>query len=128
MLLRRSEVTKVRAVLSRIRGSKYQPSCSTCGSTAASNAVAPAGGCIVFVSVIAAEASPQANAPATHRRFSKSGLSEKNLVILIPMTAERKFPTMILRGWARGDSIVLYSKIAAAPCYVSAISLSIQCT
>ena len=46
----------------------------------------------------------------------------------MPMTAERKFPMIILRGWARGDSIVLYSKIAAAPCYVSAISLSIQYT
>ena len=115
MLFRRSDVTKVRAVLSRTRGSKYQPSCSTCGSTAASNAVAPAGGCIVFVRVMAAEANPQANAPATHRKFSKFELSEKSSVILTPMTAERKCPIMILRGWARGDSMVLYSKIAAAP-------------
>ncbi len=115
MLLRRSDVINVRAVLSRTRGSKYQPSCSTCGSTAASNAVAPAGGCIVFVRVIAAEARPQANAPATHRKFSKLGLTEKSLVILIPMTAERKCPIIVLRGWARGDSMVLYSKIAAAP-------------
>ena len=128
MLLIKSDVTNMRAVLSSTRGSKYQPSGSTCGSTAASNAVAPAGGCIVFVRVMAAEASPQANAPATHRRFSKLGLSVKSLATLIPITAERKCPIIILRGWASGDWMVLYSRIAAAPCLVSAIGLLFQST
>lgn len=115
MLLRSSDVTRRRAVLSSTRGSRYQPSCPISESTAASSAVAPAGGCIVFVRVIAAEASPQANAPATHRRFSKFGLSEKSLVTLIPMKAERKCPIIVLRGWEKGDPMALYSNIAAAP-------------
>ena len=108
-------MTRIRAVLSSTRGSRYQPSCPIFESTAASSAVAPAGGCIVFVRVMAAEASPQANGPATHRRLSKFELSEKSLVTLIPMKAERKCPMTVLRGWEKGDPMALYSKIAAAP-------------
>lgn len=102
-------------MLSSTRGSRYQPSCPIVVSTAARSAVAPAGGCIVLVRVMAADASPQANAPATHRRFSKFELSEKSLVTLIPMKAERICPRMVLRGWEKGDPMALYSKIAAAP-------------
>ncbi len=96
-------------------GSRYHPRCETTGSTAARRAVAPAGGWTVFVKVMAADASPHAIAPATHRRLSKWGLNLKSLVIVTPTTAEMKCPTMEFRGWARGDSIVLYSRMAAAP-------------
>ena len=62
-----------------------------------------------------AEARPQDRAPASQRRESKCGERLKSLVVITPTRAERKWPRTELRGWARGDSIVLYSSMAAAP-------------
>ena len=107
-------------------GNKYQPSCCTCGSMAARSAVAPAGGCIVLVSAMAADANPHVKAPASHRKSSKSEFSKKSLVTPTPMRAERKCPAMEFRGWARGDSIVLNSRIAAAPC-VKSVRIFVNC-
>lgn len=115
MLLISRLTTRVRAALRMTKGSRNQPSCSTCGSMAASSAVAPAGGYTVFVMVIKAEARPHARAPASHRRFSKSDLREKSFVMPTPTRAAKKCPIIVFRGWARGDSMVLNSSIAAAP-------------
>lgn len=37
------------------------------------------------------------------------------MVMATAITAEKKWPKMRFRGWARGDSMVLYSRMAAAP-------------
>lgn len=116
MLLMTSDVISTKVALSSTKGSRYHPRLSTCVSTAASKAVAPAGGYTVFVTVIAADATPHANAPASHLRFSKSALSLKSFVMPMPTTADITCPIIAFRGWARGDSIVLNSKMAAAPC------------
>ena len=105
----------VRTELRRISGNKYQPRCETEESATARRAVAPAGGCIVFVSTMTAEARPTERAPASHCKPSKLGLNSNNLLTQTPMTAERKCPIMELRGCANGLSIVLYSRMAAAP-------------
>ena len=80
---------------------------------------------MVFVTVIRAEATPQAIAPAIHRILWKREFNMKSLVIPTPERAERKWPIMRLRGWARGDSMALYSRIATAPyiVYESALIL-----
>lgn len=83
---------------------------------AASSAVAPAGGWTVLVKPMKAEARPTARAPATHRKFSKLEFNRNSLVMLTPIIAEKSWPRMMLRGCANGDSIALYSRIAAAPC------------
>ena len=116
ILLMTSDVINVKIALSSTSGSRYQPRRSTCGSAAASKAVAPDGGYTVFVIVIAADATPHARAPASHLRSSKSALSLKSFVMPTPTAADIMCPTIAFRGWANGDSIVLNSKIAAAPC------------
>ena len=115
MLLISKDDTRVRIALSSTNGSRYHPSCDNVGSTAASSAVAPAGGYTVSVNVIAAEASPHDRAPASQRRFSKFELSMKSFVTQTPTRAERKWPNKPLRGWAKGDEMKLYSRMAAAP-------------
>ena len=116
ILLMTSDIINVKIVLSSTNGSRYHPRRSTCGSTAASKAVAPAGGYTVFVTVIIADANPHVRAPASHLRFSKSALSLKSFVMPTPTVADMMCPMIAFRGWASGDSIVLNSKIAAAPC------------
>jgi len=69
----------------------------------------------VLVKLMNADARPTDRAPATQRRFSKSGFRWKSFVIPTPMIAENTWPRIALRGWASGESIVLYSRIAAAP-------------
>ena len=116
ILLMTSDVISVKVPLSNTSGNRYHPRRSTCGSTAASKAVAPDGGYTVFVTVIAADANPHARAPASHLRSSKSALSLKSFVMPTPRAADITCPTIAFRGWASGDSIVLNSRIAAAPC------------
>ena len=41
----------------------------------------------------------------------------------MPIKAERSWPKMALRGWERGESMVWYSSIAAAPCVLSVPNL-----
>ena len=115
ILLMIRDIINVKIALSSTSGSRYHPRRSTWGSTAASKAVAPDGGYTVFVIVIAADADPHARAPASHLRSSKSALSLKSFVMPTPTAADIVCPTIAFRGWASGDSIVLNSKIAAAP-------------
>ena len=96
-------------------GIKSHPSDVIVGSVAQSSAVAPAGGCTVFVMPITADATPTESAPATHRSDSKCGERWNSLVMLMPMVAEKIWPNRVLRGCARGESIVWYSRIAVAP-------------
>lgn len=63
MFLTTSDVIDVKAVLSSTSDGRYHPRWSTCGSTAASKAVAPV--YTVFVTVIKADASPDARVPAS---------------------------------------------------------------
>ncbi len=98
MLLTISETTSVRPVLKATSGRRYHPRRSTWGSTAANSAVAPAGGYIVFVTVIEADARPQARAPAIHRKFSKLGLRLKSFVTPMPTRAARICPMNAFRG------------------------------
>ena len=80
----------MRMELRRTRGSRYHPNCSTCGSTDASNAVAPPGGYTVCVRDMSAEADPHDIAPESQRTLSKEELSLKSFVTMMPVTAERK--------------------------------------
>ena len=77
--------------------------------------MAPAGGWTVLVIPMKADDSPTASAPAIQRRFSKLELDWKSFVMPTPIMVEKSCPKMTLRGCARGESIVLYSRIAAAP-------------
>lgn len=80
----------------------------TCVLTAASNAVAPAGGCVVFVSCMATIATEADSDPASHRKESKRacvGRRPKSLVMQRPSNALMKCPPMRARGCARGDSM-----------------------
>lgn len=70
---------------------------------------------MVFVNPINAEDIPTASAPPTHLMFSKLGFRAKSLVMETPIIEEKSWPRMTLRGWERGESIVLYSRIADAP-------------
>ena len=115
ILFKSSDVSRVKVVESSTSGRRYQPSCCTVGSMAASSAVAPAGGYIVFVKVMTPEAAPHARPPASHLRSSKLSLRVNSLVMPIPTAVARRCPMTVLRGCARGDSMVLYSRIAAAP-------------
>lgn len=117
MLLMRSADVSMRMHPNRVSASSHHPSSVMMESVAASNAVAPAGGCTVFVMLINTLAKPTERAPASHLSFSNSeaGRREKSLVMQIPVRAARMCPRMRLRGWASGDSMVLYSRIAAAP-------------
>jgi len=66
---------------------------------------------------------PHAIPAAGHRMSSKFGLSMKSLTtptaVAVPMT----WPNIVFLGCANGDSIVLYSKTAAAPCTSVSIAL-----
>lgn len=64
---------------------------------------------------MSAEARPTDKAPAIQRRDSKCGDNAKSFVMPTPIMAEKNWPPMILRGWASGESIVLYSRTAEAP-------------
>ena len=107
-------------------GNRYQPRLSTVGSTAARRAVAPAGGYIDFVRVMTAEAAPTERAPASHRKEEKCGERCRSLVVDMPVRAARMWPRMVLRGCARGDSMVLYSRIAAAPYFGRRVSGAVE--
>jgi len=107
--------TKINKALRNTMGRKYHPRAEMVGSVAASRAVAPAGGYTALANTIAAEASPQARAPASHRSSSKLLLSMKSLVMQTPTKAARTCPSTLFRGWASGDSMKLYSNTAAAP-------------
>ena len=96
-------------------GIMSHPSDVIVGSVAQRSAVAPAGGCTVFVMPITADATPTESAPATHRSDSKCGERWNSLVMLMPMVAEKIWPNRVLRGCARGESIVWYSRMAVAP-------------
>ena len=98
ILLMTSDVINVRVPLSNTSGNRYHPRRSTCGSTAASKAVAPDGGYTVFVTVIAADANPHARAPASHLRSSKSALSLKSFVMPTPTAADIMCPMIAFRG------------------------------
>ena len=115
MLLNIRDVARVMTELKSTSGRRNHPRREIVGSVAARSAVAPAGGWTVLVNPITAEAKPQANAPASHLISSNRWLSPKSLVTPIPITAAMKCPTIEFRGCDRGDSIVLYSSIAAAP-------------
>ena len=106
------------------RGTRYQPKSVTSGVVAASSAVAPAGGWIVLVSPITADDVLTARAPASQRRLLKpSPVCWKALVMAIPIMAERICPKITLRGWASGEEMLLYSRIAEAPKEAMIISL-----
>lgn len=62
-----------------------------------------------------AEAVATARAPASHRRFSKSFESWKAFVMATPIMEEKTWPKMMLRGCARCEEMLLYSRIAEAP-------------
>jgi hypothetical protein len=100
-----------------ISGSRNQPKAVISGDVAHNNAVAPAGGWIVFVMPMTAEATPTESAPAIQRRDSKCELCWNSFVMQMPIVAENIWPRTALRGWERGDSIAWYSRIAAAPCF-----------
>ncbi len=85
------------------------------GVVAARSAVAPAGGWIVFVIPMKADVRPTERAPAIQRRFSKFGFSWKSFVMPTPVMDAKTWPRIAFLGWASGESIVLYSRIAAAP-------------
>ena len=72
-----------------IRGTSIQPIFSISGEVDARSAVAPAGGCIVLVMPMAADARPTERAPAIQRRFSKSEFSLNSLVMPTPITEEK---------------------------------------
>ena len=115
MLFTRQAIATRRTLPSRTKGIRNHPISVISGDVAANKAVAPAGGWIVLVKPITAEATPTERAPANHRRFSKSRLSSNSFVMPTPMMEANSWPKIAFRGWERGESIVLYSKIAAAP-------------
>jgi len=55
--------------------------------------------------------------PTSHLKSSylASPRSMNNLVMPTPMAAHKKCPKKTLRGWDKGDSTALYSRIADAP-------------
>lgn len=53
------------------------------------------------------EASPHARGPAIQRRDSKCGFNSKSLAMETPSVAQRAWPRMEARGWARGEVMVL---------------------
>jgi len=65
---------------------------------AARMAVAPPGGCTVFVRPMMKEAVAQARAPAIHWYESKWGDSWKSLEMQTPIMALKVCPNMALRG------------------------------
>ena len=100
MLLITHALANINEQPNKMRGNRYQPNVVTSALVAANNAVAPAGGCTVFVKLITTEEVPTASAPASHRILSKRrcGSKAKNFVMPMPMMADRKCPTTRLRG------------------------------
>lgn len=92
-----------------------QPRFRTVVSVAARMAVAPPGGKAVFVIVMSHDATPQHSGPAIHLRLSKSSLNMKSFATATPAIAAKVLPKIALRGVARGESMTLNSRIAAAP-------------
>lgn len=105
----------MRTLPNTTKGIKYHPSSVISGDVAANNAVAPAGGCIVLVRPITADDTPTQRAPASQRRSSKLALSSKSFVMATPMIEAKSWPKIAFRGCERGESMVLNSRIAAAP-------------
>jgi hypothetical protein len=70
------------------------------------------------------EARPTDSAPERNLREEKCGERRKSLVMETPMMEERIWPRIAGRGCARGEEMVLYSRMAAAPfpLYISLIS------
>jgi len=68
----------------------------------ARTAVAPPGGCTVFVVAMMAEDTAQATAPATHWRSSQFELRWNNLWMMTPVKAEKVCPRMAFLGCASG--------------------------
>jgi hypothetical protein len=64
-----------------------------------------------------AEAAAQARAPASQvcEEGEGEGESARSFVMEIPISVERRWPKIALRGWARGESMVLKRRMAAAP-------------
>ena len=117
MLLMISADVSISIEPSKISGSNHHPRPVMVVSVAASSAVAPAGGWTVLVMLITTLAAPTDRAPASHLKRSKSdsGRRWKSLVMQTPINAAKKCPKTRFRGWASGDSMVLYSRMAAAP-------------
>jgi hypothetical protein len=97
-------------------GMRYQPSTMEFSLTTAISAVAPAGGWTVPVRAIALVAMEHDKAPAIHRTDSKSELSWKSLLMVVPMTEASICESMTFLGWASGEFIAWNSSTAAAPC------------
>jgi hypothetical protein len=70
---------------------------------------------MVLVKPMKADVRPTARAPAIQRRLSKFGFSWKSFVTPTPIIDANTWPRIAFRGWENGESIVLYSRIAAAP-------------
>jgi hypothetical protein len=96
----------INMVPSMITGKNNHPKATIASSVEQSNAVAPAGGWIVFVRPINTDDNPTDKAPAPHFQDSKFG--ER-------MEAAKIWPSRAFRGCANGESIVWNSRIAAAP-------------
>ncbi|KAL8789438.1 MAG: hypothetical protein Q9213_001195 [Squamulea squamosa] len=107
ILLKNKAVTSTTALLSKITGNRYQPNSLTFISTAASNAVAPAGGWVVFVACMITIATAVEREPTSHSNdWNFSGGSRlNNFTVQTAETAEMKWPTISARGWARGLSM-----------------------
>lgn len=73
-----------------------------CVFVAANTAVAPPGGCVVFVRAMTRDAQAQQTAPATQEMDSKEGFSRKSFVSATPVIALNVCPKNAFRGWARG--------------------------
>ena len=69
----------------------------------------------MFVTPMSAEARPTDSAPERNLREEKCGERRKSLVMETPMMEERIWPRIEARGCARGEEMVLYSRMAAAP-------------
>jgi len=92
------------------------------GSVAQRRAVAPAGGCTVFVKPMRADESATASAPA-RTGMKEPGAwncreSRKSLVRAMERVVLRSVPRMAGRGCARGELMVWYSRMAAAPLFL----------
>ncbi|KAG5290700.1 hypothetical protein I7I50_00540 [Histoplasma capsulatum G186AR] len=70
MLLSRRAVTRMSEALNITRGISSHPRRLVPGSMDANNALAPAGGCIVFVNIMAATATAHATGPASQNQDS----------------------------------------------------------
>lgn len=109
---------RTRVADSRTTGRKYHLNAHMPGSTQGIRAVAPAGGCVVFVTCITINAIAVERDAASHCKFGFASLckSRSNMVAMItPVRALKKWPKIRERGCARGTSIAPYMRIADAP-------------